>query len=208
MGGIIGAAIGAGSAKATSNAIGKLNKKNRQFAERMRNTAWQAGRRDMEKAGINPYFAFGTGGSGSVAAQTPSYQTFPGEGADYAGGIKAGVSSALDSMKAKAERKVLKNTAYKSEREGHLAGVKGHTETTVQNVNKANTQKSKWESARLKAETDLLRASLPAANTARDIENSPAGKAARWMERGLDVIGHATGAVGNLLGGQKKGRKR
>lgn len=207
MGGVIGAAIGAGSAKATSNAIGKLNRKNRKFAERMRNTAWQAGRADMEKAGINPFMAFG-GSGGSIAAQTPSYQTFPGEGADYAGGIKAGVSSALDSLKAKKERKVLSTTAKKNELEGHLAGAKGHTETTVQNKNKADTMRSKHDSARLKAETDLLKAQLPAANTARDIENSPGGRAARWIERGLDVVGHATGAVGNLIGGQQRKRKR
>lgn len=45
------------------------NQANRDFQERMSNTAYQRGRADMEKAGINPMAMFAGGGN---SASTPS----------------------------------------------------------------------------------------------------------------------------------------
>lgn len=178
MGGaIVSAAIGAGSAKAQSNAAARQNKKQRKFAEFQRTTAFQVGRRDMELAGINPFFVYGSAG-GQGSAQSVSYGT-QSEAPDFGSHIQKGVQSYLGAAKLKAEKKLMNHTAYKAWADANLAATKGATERAA--ADKLNT------------ENQLLTAQLPAAKTASGIAKSGFGKSAAWIERGLEVLGKGFG---------------
>lgn len=65
------------------------NQENRDFQERMSNTAWQRGVEDMKKAGINPLASF-SGGT-SATSSTPSGSS----GAGTSGNLIGMINSAL-----------------------------------------------------------------------------------------------------------------
>lgn len=67
--------------------------KNRRFQERMRNTSWQAGVADMEKAGLNPALAYTQGGAASPSGSMASQDDV----------ISGAVSSAMDAKRLKSQ---------------------------------------------------------------------------------------------------------
>ena len=96
-----GAAIAAGASilggAQGNRAARREAQRNRNFQERMRNTAWQASVADMEAAGINPALAYSKG-----PAATPGGSMAPQEDI-----LSGGVSSAMQATRMKKELRLL-----------------------------------------------------------------------------------------------------
>lgn len=86
--------------------------KNRRFQERMRNTQWQAGVADMEKAGLNPALAYQQGGAASPSGSMASQDDV----------ISPGVSSGQEAMRLKAQLKLMKTQETQVYMDARLKG--------------------------------------------------------------------------------------
>ena len=117
LGAVVGGALGLGGSIASGYQSSKEARRNRQFQERMSNTAYQRAARDLEAAGLNRILAIGS------PATTPggSVATFPDYGASLGAGITAGANVAataqqIDQSKAQTQ-KILQETDVLDEKE-------------------------------------------------------------------------------------------
>ncbi len=165
-GGIIGGLIGLGSTAMANKASRREAQKNRDFQERMANTAYQRGMADMKKAGLNPILAYRQGGAGTPVGAT-------GQVHDYAGGLAKGVSSALGVTRQRQELKNMKQVEHKDE------ALKDKAESEI-SLNQALEDKAN-------ASTALQVQQLPKAKQDAIIHKTPVGRGLRW----IDTIGKA-----------------
>lgn len=87
------------------------SQRNREFQERMRNTAWQAAVEDMRRAGINPAVAYSRGPAASPGGSTASVS-------DY---VTPAVGSALQARMMQAQLKLLDAQIVKATAEAKSA---------------------------------------------------------------------------------------
>ena len=108
--GIVGSFIDAKSQKATNETNMAIADKtteanmaeaerNRQFQEKMSNTAYQRGVKDLEAAGLNPMLAYSQGGASSPSGSTAQAQGSRVEATRLGEGLKNTISSAMEGMR-------------------------------------------------------------------------------------------------------------
>lgn len=108
--GAIGAIVGAATSMGASALSYKIAKENREWQERMSNTAYQRGMTDMRKAGLNPILAYQRGGASTPPGAISKVED-PGPSA------KAGYMAATEKDAVKASTAVSAENAATIERD-------------------------------------------------------------------------------------------
>lgn len=126
----------------------KIARKNREFQERMSNTAYQRQRKDMELAGINPILAYKTGGSSSPGGSMARMENTLKAGADAhaasrGASAKGKTARSQELGTALQARKLSQELANMKAAEGKdkAAGLKDHSQAEINTVAYANQQK-------------------------------------------------------------------
>lgn len=144
-GSFIGGLLGQSGQNAANQQMMQFNAnqsfQNQMFQERMRNTAYQVAMYDMQKAGLNPILAAGTGGAAVPSGSAASVNL--GNAGDFLG---RGVSSASQAVQKYADFRATMTQAQKD------ASAVPVNETTSK-LNEANTAVSKATEAKTMQET-------------------------------------------------------
>lgn len=179
---LIPAAIGAGAQiggaiinRGAQNDANQINRQiafeNRQWQERMSNTAFQRAVKDAEAAGLNTGILYG---GTTAAASTPPGSTTRVEPVTAVGeGISRATSTALDIMERKAQIAAINAQTYKSTQEGRSAKAEAdyinNTDVSSNRILMSNyiteragweRQTAEWQSGMSKIEAERFREKL------------------------------------------------
>jgi len=189
-----GAAIGSGlqsmfGAEDQNEANSAQAQRQMDFQERMSNTSWQRGMKDMRAAGLNPIFAYKAGGASTPNGAMAVMQN---EGAAGVDAFSKGAASAKGLNKQQTELKILqqqaKNLNYEGARIMTDEGLKAQTSAMIRTQMASAKQQADQEAIK----TDLLRSTAPVIKYKNQdmLNNKFRYGMSQWL-----------GSVGALLGG-------
>lgn len=178
-GGVIGAQGAANNNSAMMNFNAQESQKNRDFQERMANTAYQRAMGDMRAAGLNPILAYSQGGAAS-----------PGGNAAHVSGLENGME---------AMGRGVSSAAQLATRNAELSQITQNTRTgkSQEQLNEASAELHKANVAKANQETvtSAATAANTAASTAYTIEQMSNPAAARALMAAQSDAAHSAAGL-------------
>lgn len=150
---LLGGILGHKGQKDANETNMQLGREQMQFQERMSNTSYQRGVKDMQEAGLNPMLAYSQGGASAPMGSLPQVQNAAGAGVASAKGASDSVLALqqLESNKAQIEQTKAMTSKIQSEtmeRNLNTAKLIADTEHVVENVDlraaQAASERAKW----------------------------------------------------------------
>lgn len=183
--------------------------KNRDFQERLSNTAYGRAMKDMREAGLNPMLAFDKGGASTPSGSQATVQ--PVRKGDIAAGLANSAKTALqlsaEIPNIKSQTASNTSTAVLNEKkaeveQANVGAVSANTRQAEAQTKLAqqNLQKAKADTRAARAKATVEEASVPAATKHAEMDAAYAGWDA-FMRR----LENAAGSVGSALGNARRG---